>query len=216
MTIGVFKSIAAGIAACNAIAQSVGASLELVDVGINAPGKLAISQGAPGVTVTDGRVRRGTRDCVAEAAMAADEVGAALAVGQDAAERAAAAGQQVICVGEIGIGNTTSAAALLSALTGACSFMIRTQMTCRDLAESSHLSSLVATWQPLARTACYNEDTAADPARTDCLPSEQTVWRQNRLCIVRTDCFLSSEQRGCRPRCRRVRRGSHRPRHRRR
>lgn len=50
--------------------------------------------------------------------MSEQELEAALQVGRDATKRACAAGAQVLCVGEIGIGNTTASAALLCALTG--------------------------------------------------------------------------------------------------
>lgn len=51
--------------------------------------------------------------------MSEEELDRALQAGRDAAERAHSGGAQVICIGEIGIGNTTAAAALLCALTGA-------------------------------------------------------------------------------------------------
>ena len=51
--------------------------------------------------------------------MTAGEVDAALAAGADAVRRAAACGVRAIGLGEMGIANTTAAAALLSALTGA-------------------------------------------------------------------------------------------------
>lgn len=105
------------------IAKQVGASVELIDVGIDAPTSAVtnVSSESPttsGIKVTDGRVRRGTRDFSVEAAMTAQEAEAALAVGQDAVDRASVSGQNIVCIGEIGIGNTTCAATLLSALTG--------------------------------------------------------------------------------------------------
>jgi NaMN:DMB phosphoribosyltransferase len=64
---------------------------------------------------------------LAGAALAADELAAALAAGAAAVERCAAQGAAigaspatcVLCVGELGIGNTTAASAVLAALTGA-------------------------------------------------------------------------------------------------
>lgn len=64
-------------------------------------------------------VRDGSRDMLTEAAMTHAECQEAIAMGRAAALSAAQDGVRVLCVGEIGIGNTTAAAALLSALTGA-------------------------------------------------------------------------------------------------
>ena len=54
-----------------------------------------------------------------EPAMSEDEVLKALAVGAGMAQAAAAAGQNVVAIGEMGIGNTTAASAIACALTGA-------------------------------------------------------------------------------------------------
>jgi NaMN:DMB phosphoribosyltransferase len=72
----------------------------------------------PDIVVERARIRGGTRDMVSEAAMNAWELEAALKHGAEAAARADEEGVRVLCIGEIGIGNTTAAAALLSALTG--------------------------------------------------------------------------------------------------
>jgi nicotinate-nucleotide--dimethylbenzimidazole phosphoribosyltransferase len=125
VTVPVFQSIAAGIAASSVLARSVGASLELIDVGINLPTcPVPLRHTCPSVTVAHHRVSNGTRDISKEAAMAPQELEAALAVGRGALERAALDGVHVICVGEIGIGNTTSAAALLAGLTGSFSVYV--------------------------------------------------------------------------------------------
>lgn len=101
-----------GGAAINVIARSVGAGVDVIDVGVDADLDLL-------VTIRHARVRRGSRNMTREPAMSDDELEAALAVGADAAHRARADGVHVIALGEMGIGNTTAAAALLSAYTGA-------------------------------------------------------------------------------------------------
>jgi nicotinate-nucleotide--dimethylbenzimidazole phosphoribosyltransferase len=53
-----------------------------------------------------------------EPAMTADEVAAALAVGLNMAEAAYAKGNNLVAVGEMGIGNTTAASVMTAALTG--------------------------------------------------------------------------------------------------
>lgn len=116
----VFQSIAAGLAACAVLARSCGASLELVDVGVNLPaGPVPLPQCDNRVRVTHRRVCNGTRDMTAQAALSGEEVREAMAAGAAALRSAECAGCTVVCVGEIGIGNTTAAAALLSALAGA-------------------------------------------------------------------------------------------------
>jgi nicotinate-nucleotide--dimethylbenzimidazole phosphoribosyltransferase len=64
-------------------------------------------------------VRAGTRNLAREAAMTRDEAIAAMGAGEAAARRAVEQGAQILAAGEIGIGNSTAAAALVCALTGA-------------------------------------------------------------------------------------------------
>ncbi len=100
-----------GGAAINVIAAANGLDVEVIDVGVDA--ELAgLSR------IRHDRVRAGSRNFAREAAMTPDELKAALAVGTAAAQRAKASGARAIGLGEMGIANTTSAAALLSGLTG--------------------------------------------------------------------------------------------------
>lgn len=106
------RNFARGGAAVNVLARASGLELEVVDVGVAAElGDLA--------GIVHARVRRGTRNLAIEPAMTAAETEAALEAGRAAARRAAASGVRALGLGEMGIGNTTAAAALLSALTGA-------------------------------------------------------------------------------------------------
>ena len=111
VTAEMMKNFVRGGAAINVIARTHSIDVEVIDVGVDAD-----------LTALDGirhvNVRRGTRNFSVEAAMTNAELEAALAVGADTARSAAANGVQVLCLGEMGIGNTTSASALLSALTG--------------------------------------------------------------------------------------------------
>jgi len=59
-------------------------------------------------------VRRGTRDFTVEPALTRDEARAALEVGIEAANEAIDAGADVLLTGEMGIGNTTPASALIA------------------------------------------------------------------------------------------------------
>ena len=111
VTAEMMKNFVRGGAAINVIARTHSIDVEVIDVGVDAD--LTALEG-----IRHANVRRGTRNFAVEAAMTDAELDAALAVGADAAQRAATSGVQVLCLGEMGIGNTTSASALLSALTG--------------------------------------------------------------------------------------------------
>lgn len=106
------RTFARGGSAIGVLAREAGIEVEAIDVGVDAP---AESLGG----VVPAKVRRGSRNFVHEPAMAPEELERAIEVGREAARRAASAGVQALGLGEMGIGNTTSAAALLSALTGA-------------------------------------------------------------------------------------------------
>lgn len=78
---------------------------------------------ATGISVVHAKVRRGSHSMLAGPALTAGELQAALDAGAAAVARfAAAAGcppsSCAVCIGEVGIGNTTAAAAVLAALTG--------------------------------------------------------------------------------------------------
>ena len=113
VTAAVVATIARGGATINALARAAGAELRLFDVGI-ADGHDPFPAHHE-VPVTRCRVRAGTNNLRREAAMSAAEAEAAVAVGTRAACELSAF--DALGVGEVGIGNTTSAAALVSALT---------------------------------------------------------------------------------------------------
>jgi nicotinate-nucleotide--dimethylbenzimidazole phosphoribosyltransferase len=111
VTAQMMRNFAGGGAAVCVLARASGAEVEVVDVGVDA------DLGGLG-GVVHAKVRRGTRNFLHDAAMTPDEVEAALEVGRTAVRRAATSWADAIGLGEMGIANTTSAAALLSALTG--------------------------------------------------------------------------------------------------
>ncbi|MBE0475743.1 MAG: nicotinate-nucleotide--dimethylbenzimidazole phosphoribosyltransferase [Coriobacteriia bacterium] len=104
-------NFAAGGAAINAIARSVGARLVVADVGVRAGD---VPEG-----VRDLRVAAGTRDMTAGPAMSGDEALAAICAGIGLARELVDDGVGVLGLGEMGIGNTTAAAALVAAFAGA-------------------------------------------------------------------------------------------------
>ena len=100
-----------GGAAINCLAHTNGIELKIVDVGVIGP--LPPSPG-----LVNRNVAHGTRNFCDGPAMTQDEVYAALRVGIDMANEAAADGCTLLGFGEMGIGNTTPASAIASALTG--------------------------------------------------------------------------------------------------
>lgn len=100
-----------GGAAISVLAGHLGASLEVVDVGVaQPPADLA--------GVVQARAGDGTADFLHGPAMDEAQLAVALAAGREAVERACSAGSRLFIGGEMGIGNTTSAAALACALLG--------------------------------------------------------------------------------------------------
>jgi nicotinate-nucleotide--dimethylbenzimidazole phosphoribosyltransferase len=101
----------AGGAAINVLARLNQVEVNVVDVGVD--GDLSGHAG-----LIQRKVRRGSRNMLREAALSEEELDAALAVGQALAENAYAQSQNLIAVGEMGIGNTTAASVMTAALTG--------------------------------------------------------------------------------------------------
>jgi nicotinate-nucleotide--dimethylbenzimidazole phosphoribosyltransferase len=112
VTAEMMRNFSRGGAAINVLTRANNLEIEVIDVGVDAD--LAELPG-----ITHATVRRGSRNMLTEPAMTPAERDAAIEVGRAAARRAAAAGVNAIGLGEMGIGNTTAAAAVLSALTGA-------------------------------------------------------------------------------------------------
>jgi len=99
-----------GGAAVNVLARTVGASVVVVDMGVAGD-----FPPAPGLVLA--KVRRGTRNFLREPAMTRDELFAAINTGLRLAQLASNEGCKILAVGEMGIGNTTSASALTSVIT---------------------------------------------------------------------------------------------------
>jgi nicotinate-nucleotide--dimethylbenzimidazole phosphoribosyltransferase len=100
-----------GGAAISVLARGVGASLLVVDVGV-------VTALAPHPNLVDRRVRHGTGNIRIEPAMTPAEAAAAIRIGYDTAVRLATEGVGLLVGGEMGIGNTTAAAALIASTTG--------------------------------------------------------------------------------------------------
>ena len=106
------ENFLAGGAAINVFARANGLSLKIVDAGV-------AHDFGPRDGLIDAKINpAGTRNYLSEAAMSADECAAALAKGAEIARALADQGCNVLGFGEMGIGNTASAALITHALTG--------------------------------------------------------------------------------------------------
>jgi len=106
-----------GGAAINVLAAAAGAELVVVDVGVSGDGPPAAPAVPGAARLVRARIAGGTRDMTVEPAMRRDEAQAAIEVGRRIVDELIAGGIDTIAVGEMGIGNTTAASALVAALT---------------------------------------------------------------------------------------------------
>ncbi|MEV4820910.1 nicotinate-nucleotide--dimethylbenzimidazole phosphoribosyltransferase [Micromonospora sp. NPDC049274] len=112
----------AGGAVVNAFARQAGASVTVVDVGVATPlpvGEVPASADPSAPRLVSASVRPGTRDLTVTAALTRDEALAAVRTGIRIADELIDAGAGILLTGDMGIGNTTPAAALIAAFTGA-------------------------------------------------------------------------------------------------
>jgi len=99
----------AGGGVVSALARDLDVRIDVIDVGVD-------HDFAGATALVDAKVRRGTRSFVDAEAMTEDELDRALHAGREAVRRRGTA--TVIALGEMGIGNTTSASAMVAALLG--------------------------------------------------------------------------------------------------
>lgn len=100
-----------GGAAINVLARDCGIEVKVVDAGVDAD-----FNDAPGLI--HAKVARGTANFTRGPAMTREQAAASVTIGVELARAASAEGVEMIGIGEMGIGNTTSASAITAALTG--------------------------------------------------------------------------------------------------
>lgn len=110
LTAATVANVMAGGAAINALAGVAEVEIRLIDVGI--AGDLSAAPTRPRVHLQRAAVRAGTRNLKDAPAMDPEDRDAAIEVGRGVARSAIEGGADLVAIGEIGIGNTTSAAAL--------------------------------------------------------------------------------------------------------
>jgi nicotinate-nucleotide--dimethylbenzimidazole phosphoribosyltransferase len=102
----------AGGAAINVLCRHEGISLRVVDMGVD-------YDFSPRSGLIDKKIRKGTRNFLQEEALTAEEAKAALEAGMEVfRENILPGAPELTAVGEMGIGNTTSASAIIAAVTG--------------------------------------------------------------------------------------------------
>lgn len=98
-----------GGAAMNVFSRYIGAQFAIVDIGV--------AETLSHEQLISRKIRRGTRNFCVEDAMTEEEAIQAITIGQEEARQLINNGVKCLIVGEMGIGNTTSASALLAAMT---------------------------------------------------------------------------------------------------
>jgi nicotinate-nucleotide--dimethylbenzimidazole phosphoribosyltransferase len=116
VTAAMAANVMSGGAAVSTIAAECRVDILMTDVGI--AGDLSGLPLAPLVALRRRAVRGGTGNLSREPAMTRAQAESAMAVGVEALHAAVDAGSRVIALGEIGIANTTAAAALVCVFTG--------------------------------------------------------------------------------------------------
>jgi nicotinate-nucleotide--dimethylbenzimidazole phosphoribosyltransferase len=106
VTAAMVATFLAGRASVNALAGACDVAVVVVDAGVEA-------RIAPHPMLVEAKVRQGSRNAAAEAAMTVEEVHQALSRG---AEIAATSEAEAVVIGEMGIGNSASAALLMHRL----------------------------------------------------------------------------------------------------
>lgn len=98
-----------GGAAINVFGRQIGATVTVVDVGVN--GEIDSDQ------VVNKKVKHGTNNFLYEPAMSEEEAIKAIEAGMEVANQLINSGHKLLITGEMGIGNTTASSALIAAFT---------------------------------------------------------------------------------------------------
>ncbi|WP_026526868.1 nicotinate-nucleotide--dimethylbenzimidazole phosphoribosyltransferase [Butyrivibrio sp. VCD2006] len=106
ITKSVAIALGSGISSACTLAKSAGVTVLPVDVGIDCDEKIE--------GVRDMKVSKGTRNFLKEPAMTEEEVLKAIEAGMNVVKELSEQGVEIISTGEMGIGNTTTSAAVLS------------------------------------------------------------------------------------------------------
>ena len=137
ITPAMVRTFLAGKAGVSVLAAQHGVTVRVLDLGVD--------DDLDGVdpAVTAFKVRRGSGAIHLEDALTADETAAAIAAGETVAAEEIAAGAQLLISGDMGIGNTTPAAALIAASLGLPATEVTGRGTGVDEAGLTHKTQVV-------------------------------------------------------------------------
>ncbi|WP_231957004.1 MULTISPECIES: nicotinate-nucleotide--dimethylbenzimidazole phosphoribosyltransferase [unclassified Actinoplanes] len=137
VTAQMVANFVAGGAVVNAFARQAGADVMVVDAGVKIP-----LHGGP--NLLDANIRRGTRDMTVEPALTREEARAAVELGAAVAAQLVAAGARCLLTGDMGIANTTPAAALIAVFTGSAPAVVTGRGTGIDDATLARKTEVIA------------------------------------------------------------------------
>ena len=140
-----------GGAAINVLAEAVGASLTVVDVGVAGPLAAALPGDERGGHLVRARIRPGTADMTEGPAMTRGEALRSIEVGVEVMADLRASGVELVGIGDMGIGNTTAASAIVAVLTGATPAAVTGRGTGID--DATHRRKIAVIEQAIARNA---------------------------------------------------------------
>lgn len=153
VTEAMVRTIVAGRAGVSALAAAHGVRVRVLDIAVDAD----LSDLPPEVTAR--KVRRSSGALHLTDALTAEETRQALLVGEEVAAEEVAGGAQVLLTGDLGIGNTTPAAALIAASLGLAAEDVVGRGTGIDDATWAHKCQVVD--RGLARAGDRLDDPAA-------------------------------------------------------
>ncbi len=111
VTAQMVKNFVRNGAAVNVLARHAGAAVRVVDMGV--------ADELDGLSgFVNHKIAYGTNNFIKEPAMSREQACRSIRIGIDLAKHACAEGNNLLAVGEMGIGNTTASAAVVSVLTG--------------------------------------------------------------------------------------------------
>lgn len=113
VTAQMVANIVTGGAAVNVLARKIGATVQVIDASVSAD----YSGLSVPADMSQRRIRPGSGAIDREDAMTEEEADAGLALGQAISRECRTAGADLLVIGDMGIGNTTPAAALIAAAT---------------------------------------------------------------------------------------------------
>ena len=188
----VFRALAAGISGTATIARSVGAHLAVVDVGIAGDVSKVCNAAGHKISVRHAKVAEGTADFRSSAAMDEDQFKRALQVGIDCvADEVATRDVKVLAIGEVGIGNTTAAAAVLTFVDDAAECCGRTGLDDAGLEHKVDVARMRFHFDPIK--ACGDEAARARmPSPGGWNGGHVRVYRRRRDGVAVVDGFISA------------------------